>query len=126
MEAFSDRLYAAIRPTGHPGDGRIGPADRHVAPALAARGPAERLGGPGPGVSGSSAAASIDVVAPLVPVVKPQAAFFEELGPAGMECLEKVIRYAQSKGLLVVLDGKRNDIGSTATAYAKGLLGRDG
>jgi orotidine-5'-phosphate decarboxylase len=68
----------------------------------------------------------IDVVAPLVAVVKPQAAFFEELGPPGMECLEKVILYAQSKGLLVVLDGKRNDIGSTATAYAQGLLGRGG
>ena len=68
----------------------------------------------------------IDVVAPLVPAVKPQAAFFEELGPAGMVALGKVIAYARVKGLLVVLDGKRNDIGSTAEAYARGLLGRDG
>jgi len=66
----------------------------------------------------------IDVVAPLVPAVKPQAAFFEELGPAGMLVLAQVIRYAQEKGLLVILDGKRNDIGSTATAYANGILGR--
>jgi len=66
----------------------------------------------------------IDVVAPLVPIVKPQAAFFEELGPAGMAALGEVIRYAQAKGLLVVVDGKRNDIGSTATAYAAGYLGR--
>ena len=68
----------------------------------------------------------IDVVAPLVPAVKPQAAFFEELGPAGMTVLAEVIRYAQQKGLLVVFDGKRNDIGSTATAYAQGLLGSGG
>ncbi len=66
----------------------------------------------------------IDVVAPLVPAVKPQAAFFEQLGPPGMSVLADVIRYAQEKGLLVILDGKRNDIGSTASAYADGLLGR--
>lgn len=68
----------------------------------------------------------IDVVSPLVAVVKPQAAFFEQLGPPGMEALAEVIRYAQKQGLLVILDGKRNDIGSTATAYADGFLGRDG
>jgi len=66
----------------------------------------------------------IDVVAPLVPVVKPQAAFFEELGPPGMAALAEVIRYAQERGLLVILDAKRNDIGSTAEAYARGMLGR--
>lgn len=67
----------------------------------------------------------IEAVAGIVPAVKPQMAFFEELGPAGMAVLERVIRYAQEQGLLVVLDGKRGDIGSTATAYAQGLLGRD-
>lgn len=68
----------------------------------------------------------IDVVAPLVPAVKPQAAFFEELGPAGMVALAEVIDYAQAQGLVVILDGKRNDIGSTATAYATGLMGAAG
>jgi len=67
----------------------------------------------------------IDVVARRVPAVKPQAAFFEELGPAGMTALARTIRYAQEQGLLVILDGKRNDIGSTATAYANGWLGRE-
>ncbi|MBN2578282.1 MAG: orotidine-5'-phosphate decarboxylase [Pirellulales bacterium] len=67
----------------------------------------------------------IDVVAPLVAAVKPQAAFFERLGPAGMSALGNVIAYARQNGLLVILDGKRNDIGSTATAYAEGFLGRD-
>ena len=65
----------------------------------------------------------IDVVADHVPVVKPQAAFFEQLGPHGMLALAETIDYAHRKGLLVILDGKRNDIGSTATAYAAGYLG---
>ncbi|MDZ4821096.1 MAG: orotidine-5'-phosphate decarboxylase [Planctomycetota bacterium] len=68
----------------------------------------------------------IDVVAPLVPIVKPQAAFFEELGPAGMVVLCDVIQYARTRGLLVLVDGKRNDIGTTGAAYAAGYLGIDG
>lgn len=66
----------------------------------------------------------IDVVASLVPAVKPQAAFFEQQGPAGMAALAAVVEYARKQGLLVILDGKRNDIGSTATAYADGYLGK--
>jgi orotidine-5'-phosphate decarboxylase len=65
----------------------------------------------------------IDVVGPLVPAVKPQAAFFEQLGPPGMTVLADIIAYAQQRGLLVIVDGKRNDIGSTAAAYAQGFLG---
>lgn len=65
-----------------------------------------------------------DVVAELVPAVKVQAAFFEELGPAGMTAIGQVIAHARDRGLLVILDGKRNDIGSTAEAYARGYLGR--
>jgi orotidine-5'-phosphate decarboxylase len=64
-------------------------------------------------------------VAALVPAVKPQAAFFEQLGPTGMSALHAVIDYARQQGLLVILDGKRNDIGSTAEAYADGYLGAD-
>jgi orotidine-5'-phosphate decarboxylase len=67
----------------------------------------------------------IDVVAERVPAVKPQAAFFEECGPAGMVALGNVVKYARDKGLLVIMDGKRNDIGSTAEAYARGYLGRE-
>jgi len=65
----------------------------------------------------------IDVVAAMVPAVKPQCAFFEQIGPDGMTALHEVIRYARSKGLVVILDAKRNDIGSTAQAYAEGMLG---
>jgi orotidine-5'-phosphate decarboxylase len=60
----------------------------------------------------------LDVVAPLVPVVKPQSAFFEACGPAGMSALQTVLRRARSLGLLTILDSKRNDIASTADAYA--------
>lgn len=67
----------------------------------------------------------LDVVAPLVGVVKPQAAFFEQLGPPGMQALAEVIADARARGLLVVLDAKRHDIGSTAEAYAEGYLGAD-
>ena len=68
----------------------------------------------------------INVVAPLVPVVKPQAAFFEEYGPAGCAALAAVIRKARAAGLVVICDAKRGDIGTTAEAYARGYLaGRD-
>jgi orotidine-5'-phosphate decarboxylase len=66
-----------------------------------------------------------DIVAPLVPIVKVQAAFFEELGPVGMATMGAVIHHAQSRGLLVIVDAKRNDIGSTAEAYARAYLGRE-
>ncbi|MFK8112251.1 MAG: orotidine-5'-phosphate decarboxylase [Rubripirellula sp.] len=67
----------------------------------------------------------IDVVADLVPCVKPQSAFFEQLGPAGTVALGNVIAHAKRAGLIVITDGKRNDIGSTATAYADAYLGDD-
>jgi orotidine-5'-phosphate decarboxylase len=67
----------------------------------------------------------IDAVADLVPIVKPQAAFFEQLGPHGMQCLASVVRHATERGLMVLMDGKRGDIGSTAEAYAEAYLGAD-
>ncbi|MDP1560205.1 MAG: orotidine-5'-phosphate decarboxylase [Pirellulaceae bacterium] len=67
----------------------------------------------------------VDAVADIVPAVKPQLAFFEELGPAGTQALADVVKYAREKGLLVIGDGKRGDIGTTATAYANAYLGVD-
>src|SRR5215468_4711656 len=64
----------------------------------------------------------IDVVAPLVPVVKPQMAFFEMCGPEGFTALQRVLGAARRQGLIIILDGKRNDIASTATAYADAAL----
>lgn len=65
----------------------------------------------------------IDTVASLVPAVKPQVAFYEQYGSYGVAALEGTIAYARSKGLIVIEDAKRNDIGNTAQAYANGHLG---
>ena len=64
----------------------------------------------------------IDAVAPHAVAVKPQLAFFEALGPAGMAAFDQVCIYARRAGLLVIADGKRGDIGSTARAYADAYL----
>ncbi|MCI0639929.1 MAG: orotidine-5'-phosphate decarboxylase [Gemmataceae bacterium] len=60
----------------------------------------------------------LELVAPFVPVVKPQSAFFEASGPAGLAALQKVLFRARELGLITILDSKRNDIASTAEAYA--------
>lgn len=65
----------------------------------------------------------IDAVADLVPAVKPQSAYYELLGPAGVAAFEQTIQYAQQKGLFVIADIKRGDIGSTSEAYALGHMG---
>jgi orotidine-5'-phosphate decarboxylase len=85
----------------------------------------------GEGVLGRAAAASavarfckgiVDAVGPYVVAVKPQSAFFEALGSDGMRALEEVSDYARSSGVLVLLDAKRGDIGSTSRAYAAAFL----
>ncbi|MBQ9414078.1 MAG: orotidine-5'-phosphate decarboxylase [Clostridia bacterium] len=65
----------------------------------------------------------IDALCDVVPAVKPQAAYYELYGWAGMRTLAKTIRYAKDKGLFVITDGKRNDIGTTMEAYAAAHLG---
>lgn len=65
----------------------------------------------------------IDAVKDLVPAVKPQLAFYEELGSEGIWAFEETCKYARKAGLIVIADGKRNDIGSTAEAYAAAFLG---
>src|SRR6185503_2677329 len=65
----------------------------------------------------------IEECAGRVPIVKPQAAFFEQLGWRGIQVLEQLVALASSRGLLVVLDAKRGDIGSTAAAYARAYFG---
>ena len=64
----------------------------------------------------------LDAIADLVPAVKPQSAYYELFGSAGFMALEKTIMAARERGLLVVLDVKRGDIASTATAYAQSYL----
>ena len=67
--------------------------------------------------------AIIDAVCDIVPAVKPQAAYYEMYSWQGMRTLCETVKYAQEKGMIVIMDGKRNDIGSTMQAYAKAHLG---
>jgi orotidine-5'-phosphate decarboxylase len=122
MTHFADRLIAAIRRAGNPVLVGIDPRLEHLPPGFLDAFPRDRAGAAaayrafGQGV--------VDVVAPLVPAVKFQAAFYEALGPVGLAALHDTARYAQDRALIVIIDGKRNDIGSTAEAYARGYLGR--
>jgi orotidine-5'-phosphate decarboxylase len=123
MLHFTDELALAVRRCGNPVVVGLDPRWESLPPGLTESATTD--------LAGRARAYKkfcqevIDVVAPLVPAVKPQSAFFEELGPAGMQVLAQVIEYAQKRGLLVILDAKRGDIGSTAMAYAQGMLGRN-
>jgi orotidine-5'-phosphate decarboxylase len=66
----------------------------------------------------------VDVVSPLVAAVKFQCAFYEAYGPPGLAALHATVEAAHEAGLIVIIDGKRNDIGSTAEAYARAYLGK--
>lgn len=68
----------------------------------------------------------IDCVADIVIAVKPQMAFYEVYGAAGLEVFGKIVAYAHEKNLIVIDDSKRNDIGNTAKAYAFAHLSKDG
>ncbi len=65
----------------------------------------------------------IDTLCGIVPAVKPQSAYYEMYGPEGVDALKRTIAYAKEKGMYVIADCKRNDIGSTASAYAAAYLG---
>lgn len=65
----------------------------------------------------------IDAVYDLIPAVKPQIAMYEQFGLPGLEAFQKTVDYCKEKGLVVIGDIKRGDIGSTSTAYANGHLG---
>jgi len=67
--------------------------------------------------------AIIDQIYDIVPAVKPQAAYYEMYGWQGVRALAETIAYAQEKGMFVMTDGKRNDIGTTMEAYATAHLG---
>ena len=65
----------------------------------------------------------VDATCDVVPAVKVQIAYYEEYGAAGVKCFFDTVNYAKSKGLFVIADCKRNDIGSTAARYSKAYLG---
>ena len=66
----------------------------------------------------------VDAVYDLIPAVKPQIAMYEQFGIPGMIAFKKTVDYCKEKGLVVIGDIKRGDIGSTSTAYAVGHLGK--
>jgi orotidine-5'-phosphate decarboxylase len=67
----------------------------------------------------------VDAVAPHAVAVKPQLAFFEALGPAGSVAFSEICAYSRRAGLLVIADGKRGDVASTARAYSAAYLEGD-
>jgi len=125
MTPFADRLADAVRRLGAPACVGLDPDPARLpVPLLADPASADLR-------AQASAARSfclgvIDEVAGVVPAVKPQVAYFEALGSAGVAALEDVVAAARSAGLLVILDAKRGDIGSTARAYVRATLRDDG
>jgi orotidine-5'-phosphate decarboxylase len=111
--AFADRLVIATR--------KLGPLcvgiDPHPAllPAL--------FGSPGPRAASLWGRAVVNQCIGRAAVVKPQAGLFERWGSKGMVALEEVCDAARDAGLIVILDAKRGDIGTTAEGYAEGYLG---
>lgn len=65
----------------------------------------------------------IDALCDIVPAVKPQMAYYEMYGWQGVRTFDRTVKYARSRGLYVITDGKRNDIGATMESYAAGHLG---
>jgi len=120
-----DRLIAKIKETGNPSVVGLDPKIEYV-PEFIQKGYLEE-----DGWSLKSAAKAIlkfnqmiiDEICDIVPAIKPQAAYYEMYGHHGMKTLERTIRYAKLKGMIVITDGKRNDIGATMEAYASAHLG---
>jgi orotidine-5'-phosphate decarboxylase len=65
----------------------------------------------------------IDAVFDLVPAIKPQIAFYEQYGIEGLKAFKQTVQYGKKRGLIVIEDAKRNDIGTTASAYSSGHIG---
>jgi len=121
---FSDRLADAVRRKGPlcvgidprweslPKAIRENPAHLELAPESRAMVAFEEFG-----------KRVLELVAPFAGVVKPQSAFFELFGPAGMNAQHSLLRRAKEMGFVTILDAKRGDIASTATAYADAAFG---
>ena len=118
---FADDLIARTREIGHPLCAGIDPHLERV-PALFRQGSMAATDPATPAAVEALVMAFLDRVAGRVAAVKPQMAFFEQLGSLGLAVLERVMAAARERELLVVLDAKRGDIGSTAAGYARAYL----
>ena len=120
-----DTLIGKIKETGSPVVAGLDPKLEYV-PDYLVREMFEKYGRTKRGVAQAILAfnkALLDDLAGAVPAVKPQSAYYEMYGLEGLSALSETIKYAKQKGLYVILDVKRNDIGSTAEAYAEAYLG---
>jgi len=117
MTAFADRLADAVRRKGNPLCVGLDPRWESLPQPLRDQFGANSLDAVASAIEAFSHRI-LDLVAARVPVVKPQSAFYEACGPAGLAALQRVIRRAKELGLVVILDSKRGDIASTAAAYA--------
>lgn len=124
MDTFGDRLAEANRQTKTPLCMGIDP---HVAmiPALFGNAAADAGSDEALSAIANFCEACVKAATGRVPAIKPQAAFFEMQGPKGMQILQDLGRAAIDAGLLVIMDAKRGDIGSTSNAYAKAWIGHD-
>jgi orotidine-5'-phosphate decarboxylase len=125
MDTFSDRLMAAIDCKGCPITVGFDPRLDLMPPTLV-RTYFTRYGETHRAASLAIREFNLhllDVLAPHVPAVKVQVAFYEALGPAGMEVFAETLRAAEQRGLIVIADVKRGDIELTAQAYAAAYLG---
>ena len=119
---FADSLMAAVARVGNPVCVGIDPRPEDLPPGFLDGFPGDRAGVAR--ALETFGRAVVDVVGTLVPVVKFQAAFYEAYGPEGFAALHATAEHARKAGLIVIMDGKRNDIGSTAEAYARAYLGK--
>ena len=123
---YADRLQAAIEAKGAPVVVGIDPRPDLI-PDVFFDDAFEEMGKTPEAVCAAIKAFSLkllEIVGSHVPAVKPQVAFFEALGAPGMQVYSAICEYARELGLIVIADVKRNDIGSTAEAYAQGLFGK--
>ena len=118
---FGDDLMARTREIGHPLCAGIDPHLDRV-PELFRQGSMAPADPSTPLAVEALALAFLDRLVGKVAAVKPQIAFFEQMGSAGMAALERVMAAARERELLIVLDAKRGDIGSTAEGYARAYL----
>jgi orotidine-5'-phosphate decarboxylase len=118
---FADALIVRSRALGHPLCAGLDPHLDLIPPIF-------RRGEMTPGAPDTAPAveaflvAVIDRLVDRVAIVKPQIAFFEQLGAAGMAVLERIVARARTRGLFVLLDAKRGDIGSSSEGYARAYL----
>jgi len=124
-QAFADRLIQRIGALGHPLCVGLDPQLERI-PAPFRRGTMQAADPETAEVVADFCLAVLARVVDRVAVVKPQSAFFEALGWPGVRALGKVLETARGQGLLVILDAKRGDIGSSAAGYAAAYLGEAG